>query len=105
MLNTQPGVMIFGLPFGHRKVTNRNNMTKGKSPTNAAQISLFASKEAPASFRKAVQVLHSLPKAPLTLLQRKVANAWLKNALDNEPHPDGFWQMSVQELSLSTGFD
>ena len=81
-------------------------MTKGKSPIDGAtQISLFASKEAPASFRKAVQVLHSLPKAPLTLLQRKVANAWLKNALDNEPHPDGFWQMSVQELSRSTGFD
>ena len=81
-------------------------MSQRKSPTDGAtQISLFASKEAPASFRKAVQVLHSLPKAPLTLLQRKVANAWLKNALDNDPHTDGFWQMSVQELSLSTGFD
>ena len=76
-----------------------------KSPPTPMQISLFASKEAPASFRKAVQVLHSLPKAPLSLVQRKVANAWIKNALEDEPCSDGFWEMSILDLSKSIGFD
>ena len=81
-------------------------MRQPRSPFTVAQISLFSSsKDAPEPFRKAVQVLHSLPKAPISLLQRKVANAWLKNALETTPDEDGWFEMTAQELNADVGFD
>ena len=81
-------------------------MRQPRSPFAVAQISLFvSSKDAPEPFRKAVQVLHSLPKAPISLLQRKVANAWLKNALETTPDENGWFEMTARELNTDVGFD
>jgi hypothetical protein len=69
------------------------------------QISLFSVQEPPDPFRKAVQVLHSKPKSPLSLLQRKLGNAWLKNAIENPPDKDGWWELGIKALSRDIGFD
>jgi hypothetical protein len=49
-------------------------MARDSQRSVEGQISLFTSKETPDAFRKAVQILHSKPKEPLSLLQRKLAN-------------------------------
>ena len=69
------------------------------------QISLFSIQETPDPFKKAVQVLHSKPKSPLSLLQRKLGNAWLKNAIENQPDKDGWWQLGIKALATDIGFD
>lgn len=79
-------------------------MTKPK-PNSAAQLSLFNTDETPDAFRKAVQVVHSKPKSPLSLLNRKLGNAWLKHAIENQPDGDGWWELSIKKLALSIGFD
>jgi hypothetical protein len=71
----------------------------------AGQISLFSAPQAPDAFRKAVQVVHSKPKSPLSLLQRKLGNAWLKNAIENDPDTDGWWQLGIKNLAQTIGFD
>jgi hypothetical protein len=84
-------------------------MVKPKSSSDAllpsGQISLFSVQETPDPFRKAVQVLHSKPKSPLSLLQRKLGNAWLKNAIENQPDKDGWWQLGIKTLATDIGFD
>jgi hypothetical protein len=84
-------------------------MVKQKTSSNMLlpdrQISLFAVQETPDPFRKAVQVLHSKPKSPLSLLQRKLGNAWLKNAIENQPDKDGWWQLGIKALATDIGFD
>lgn len=77
--------------------------TTSRSPEG--QISLFASKETPDAFRKAVQIVHSKPKQPLTLLQRKLGNAWAKHAIENSPDEHGWWVLSIRELAVDVGFD
>jgi hypothetical protein len=72
---------------------------------DVGQIALFALREAPDAFKKAVQVVHSQPKAPLSLLQRKLGNAWLKNAVENPPDPAGWWEIGIRQLSRTIGFD
>ena len=69
------------------------------------QISLIDVRESPDPFRKAVQVLHSKPKSPLSLLQRKLGNSWLKNAIENPPDKDGWWELGIKELAIDIGFD
>lgn len=69
------------------------------------QLSLFAKRETPDAFRKAVQVVHSKPKSPLSLLHRKIGNAWLKHAIENQPNQDGWWELSIKKLAASIGFD
>lgn len=69
------------------------------------QLNLFASRETPDPFRKAVQVLHSKPKSPLSLVQRKLGNAWLKNAIDTSPDDKGWWTLGIKELAVTIGFD
>jgi hypothetical protein len=66
---------------------------------------LFASKETPDAFRKAVQIVHSKPKQPLSLLQRKLGNAWAKHAIENNPDESGWWVLSIRELAVDVGFD
>lgn len=83
-------------------------MAKRRTPTTAkpeGQITLFGVKETPDSFRKAVQVIHSKPKSPLTLLQRKLGNAWLKHAIESNPDENGWWQLSIADLAEDIGFD
>jgi len=69
------------------------------------QIALFTGPDTPLPFRKAVAAVHSKPKSPLTLIQRKLANAWLKNAIENEADADGFWELGIIQLSEVIGFD
>ena len=69
------------------------------------QISLFGMAETPDTFRKAVQVIHSKPKQPLSLVQRKIGNAWLKHALLTQPSDDGWWSISIRNLAQEIGFD
>lgn len=69
------------------------------------QLSLFATRETPDAFRKAVQVVHSKPKSPLSLLHRKIGNAWLKHAIETQPNKDGWWELSIKKLAANIGFD
>lgn len=62
-------------------------------------------RETPDAFRKAVQVVHSKPKSPLTLLHRKIGNAWLKHAIENQPNSDGWWELGIKKLATNIGFD
>ena len=77
--------------------------TSKESPEG--QISLFASPEAPDAFRKAVQIVHSKPKQPLTLLQRKLGNAWAKHAIEHSPDAQGWWELRIKDLAVDVGFD
>jgi plasmid replication initiation protein len=72
-----------------------------------SQTSLFPLTETPDRFRKAVEVVHSrsLTMTPLTLLQRKVGNAWLKHCHLNKPIQPGWWEMSISELAIEVGFE
>ena len=82
--------------------------TKKNSPAPPSldgQISLFNVRETPDAFRKAVQVVHSQPKSPLSLLQRKLGNAWLKHAIDSQPDDEGWWQLGIGQLAVTIGFD
>lgn len=74
-------------------------------PSADSQISLFGVKETPDAFRKAVQVVHSKPKSPLTLLQRKLGNAWTKHAIESEPDANGWWTLGIRDLERDVGFD
>lgn len=69
------------------------------------QSSLFGDDLAVDQFKKAVQVLHSKPRQQLTLLQRKLGNSLLKHAIEEEPSPDGWWEVGVGPLAASAGFD
>lgn len=49
--------------------------------------------------------MHSKPKSPLSLLHRKIGNAWLKHAIESQPDSDGWWELSIKKLALNIGFD
>lgn len=75
------------------------------SESPEGQIALFANKETPDAFRKAVQIVHSKPKQPLSLLQRKLGNAWAKHAIENSPDENGWWVLGIKDLASDIGFD
>lgn len=79
--------------------------TSASTSKSEGQITLFGGRETPDSFRKAVQVLHSKPQSPLTLLQRKLGNAWLKHAIESTPDEEGWWELSIVDLAEDIGFD
>jgi len=74
-------------------------------PPEGQQIALFTSRETPDAFRKAVQIVHSKPKQPLSLLQRKLGNAWVKHAVENAPDEHGWWVLGIRGLAQDVGFD
>ena len=78
---------------------------RSTSQSPEGQISLFANKETPDAFRKAVQIVHSKPKQPLSLLQRKLGNAWAKHAIENSPDENGWWVLGIKDLAIDIGFD
>lgn len=84
-------------------------MTTRKSSTDLSiserQMSLVGMKESPDPFKKSVHILHSKPKSPLSLLQRKIGNSWLKNAIENKPDKDGWWELSIKDMARDIGFD
>lgn len=77
----------------------------GAPRTAVRQIALFQSPDVPRPYKKAVQVVHSKPRAPLSLVQRKVSNAWLKNAVQTTPDGDGWWSLRISDLAEDIGFD
>jgi hypothetical protein len=76
----------------------------GKS-AGEPQQALFQLVEPPNAYRKAVQVVHSKPRAPMSLMQRKTSNAWLKNAVQTEPDEEGYWTISIAAMAKDIGFD
>lgn len=79
--------------------------TAKPQPSLPGQISLFGPRETPDAFRKAVQAVHSKPKSPLSLVQRKLGNAWLKHAIETPPDERGWWQLGIMDLAESIAFD
>lgn len=73
--------------------------------TAVRQIALFQTPDIPRPYKKAVQVVHSKPRAPLSLVQRKVSNAWLKNAVQTTPDEEGWWSLRIADLAEDIGFD
>jgi hypothetical protein len=73
--------------------------------SSAGQLALLCPREAPDAFRKAVQVIHSKPKSPLSLLQRKLGNLWLKHAIENLPDAEGWWELRIKAVAEKIGFD
>lgn len=69
------------------------------------QASLFPAIEFPKAYRKAVQVVHSIPLNNMTLVLRKMLNAWIKNAIDTEVDKDGYWSINIAEMASDLGFD
>lgn len=58
-------------------------MAKGKPSQKAGQIALFQQPEVPEPFKKAVQAIHVSPvNGALTLQQRRLFNALIKNAIE-----------------------
>ena len=80
-------------------------MARKSSSSQNGQIALFGNPDVPDLFRKAVEVLHSKPKQPLSLVQRKISNAWIKHALITEPGEDGWWSLSIRGLAEDIEFD
>ena len=70
-----------------------------------SQRSLFQVPEVPNSYRKAVQVLHSKPRQHMSLLQRKVSNAWLKNAIETQADEEGWFTIGTQLMAADIDFD
>jgi hypothetical protein len=70
-----------------------------------AQLTFLGPRETPDAFRKAIQVIHSKPKSPLTLLQRKLGNLWLKHAIESPPDADGWWTLGIRQMASRIGFD
>jgi len=69
------------------------------------QASLFPAIEFPKAYKKAVQVVHSIPLNNMTLVLRKMLNAWIKNAIDTEVDKDGYWSINIAEMASDLGFD
>jgi hypothetical protein len=73
--------------------------------TAVRQIALFQVPDVPKPYKKAVQVVHSKPRAPMSLVQRKVSNSWLKNAVQNKPDEEGWWSIRIADMAYEIGFD
>lgn len=71
---------------------------------NESQYGLFQLTEVPNTYRKAVQIVHSKPRVPMSLLQRKIANAWLKNACETAVDDDGWWKIGIAGMSEDIAF-
>jgi len=80
-----------------------STLQKQKPPRG--QIALFQVSEVPNQYRKAVQVLHSKPTKQLTLLQRKIMNSWLKNAVDTKPNENGWWTIPIATVLKDLDFN
>jgi plasmid replication initiation protein len=69
------------------------------------QFSLFKQAPLPEPYKKAVQVVHSKSRGPMTFVQRKTQNALLWNAHVTNEDADGWWSMRTAELARVIGFD
>lgn len=81
----------------------KSSASKVTNP-DESQIGLFQLAEIPNSYRKPVQVVHSKPRAPMSLLQRKLANAWLKNAVETTADSENWWTIGILGMAHDIGF-
>ena len=75
---------------------------KSKNSDTEGQVALFQLDAVPDTFKKAVQIVHSKPKAPMSLLQRKLTNALLRNAVETQRNSEGDWFTIKQSEMLTT---
>lgn len=77
-------------------------MTRAKAPSKGSQIALFQQPEVPEPFKKAVQAIHVSPVGgALTLQQRRLFNALIKNAIEHRLSQQGAvdtFQISIPEM-------
>jgi hypothetical protein len=70
------------------------------------QAQLFdTTQPTPAPFKKAVAAVHCIPTSGVTLLQRKLQNAFLKHAVFHPRDPDGFWSIPTARLREEIDFN
>lgn len=76
-----------------------------EAPGNEAAPAMPVDGRAPHDvFRKTVKVLHSRPREPLTLVQKKLGNAWIKHAIKNTPDEKGWWEIPLGKLREEIDF-
>lgn len=73
--------------------------------TRALQVALFSDNEPPKTFKKAVEMIHSRPREPITLVQRKLMNALIKTAVNTKADKNGWWSIDLTEMANEIGFD
>jgi len=77
-------------------------MPRAKAPPKGSQIALFQQPEVPEPFKKAVQAIHVSPVGgALTLQQRRLFNALIKNAIEHRLGQAGStdtFQISIPEM-------
>jgi len=56
-------------------------------------------------FRKAVEVIHCQPQTGLSLLERKIGNALIKQAISQSSDAEGWWSVRWITLEEDVGFD
>lgn len=78
---------------------------KRQNIASDSQLALFGRREVPEEFRKAVEIVHSTPLSHLTLLQRKLSNAMVRNVVETPSEPGDWWSISLQDLERDVGFD
>lgn len=74
------------------------------TPSDAVDRAPTASRPGQDVFRKTVYVVHSRPTKQLTLVQKKLANAWLKHAVTFTPDQDGWWEIPIGLLREEINF-
>jgi Initiator Replication protein len=75
------------------------------TPPRTLQVALFSDTEPPKTFKKAVEMIHSRPREPITLVQRKLMNALIKTAVNTKADKDGWWSIDLTEMAIEIGFD
>ncbi|MGE8450368.1 MAG: replication initiation protein [Pseudomonadales bacterium] len=82
-------------------------MTKQAAGQKGAQIALFQQPEVPEPFKKAVQAIHLSPVGgALTLQQRRLFNALIKNAIEHrlsKSDAPNIFQISIPEMMAGLG--
>lgn len=82
-----------------------NRRSREVPDSQQGSLLLAAPTEPDDLWRKTVKVIHSVPRGhSLTVTQRKIANAWMKHAIENPRGRDGWWQMPIVRLRQETGF-
>lgn len=89
----------------------KNNTAQQSSPAcladvQVSQADLFpVALPPPDPYRKAVAAIHAIPNEPMTLIQRKLSNALLKQATKYPRDADGFWTTTSIRLREEIDFD
>lgn len=78
-----------------------------KASDETRQIDFFRGQEPPRpeTFRKAIEVVHSVPNQPLTLVQKKMASFLVKNAVETAPDAEGYFTVPVSVFADQIAYD